>query len=460
VLGTYLDASGATTTFPTLHFATTSAPVQDVDWSVYTSGGTILKAITKTVSIAGPGASLTNGQSTNPQAKNGPLVQIPIFIAPIAIAYSPVYKKVVQANGTVASYAFNFTASRTRNVNILRLDMLTLCKIFNGQITNWNDPAIAALNGAPILDAHGAVTGYKPINDPHDPDVLAGRGFSVPIEPVGRSDFSGETMILTRALAAQCDGLPGVTNQFADATYTLPSGLLATGGTATPGSGKFTARSGKTLMIPYVSFSARPSGAAGNELIQGRITYTTPDWIAPYNLAYGLTAATVQNHANPAVFLLPQPAAARASYADQALPTDIDPTDPSNWVQPASKYAPIAAPTSRFGYPIVGTENILAYTCYADTIRNADVNVGYKLNQFVGWALRSSLVGGANGILWSNGFAPLPGPLNQVAYYEFVSNFNGDYLQISSKSDVIQANGITRKVLFTHNPVCNAYPGA
>jgi ABC-type phosphate transport system substrate-binding protein len=458
VLGAYLDSSGASATFPTLHFATTDLPIPDPDVTVYLAGGTTLKSINKTISFAAPGATPQAGQSPNPSALYGPMVQIPLFIAPIAIAFSPVYKKVVQANGTVASYSFHFTAPRTKNVGFLRLDTVTLCKIFNGQITNWNDPALAALNGAPILNAAGAVTGYTPINDPKDPDVLAGRAFSVPIELVGRSDLSGETMIFTRALAAQC-GLPGVNNQYADASSTLPTALRATSGTATPGSGQFTTRGLKQLVASYVSFTARPSGAAGTELVQGRITYITPDWASPYNNAYGLAPTTIQSLVNPAWFLLPTPSTAEAAYSNLALPTDIDPTDPANWVQQASKTAPIAAPTTAAGYPIVGTENLLVYTCYADKLRYSDGNVGYRLNQFVAFLLHSPLMWVRGGILESNGFAPLPGALRNAAYAEFVSNANGDNLQISSKSDVLQPNGANRRILFAHNPVCDAYPG-
>jgi ABC-type phosphate transport system substrate-binding protein len=460
LLGAYTDASGVSgRLFPTLHFVTSDLPVEEADAVVYSSGGTFLKGISKTVSIAAPGAIPTAGQTANPSALYGPLVQVPILIAPIAIAFSPIYKKVVAANGSVVSYSFNVTSSRTVNKGSFRLDLATFCKIFNGQITNWNDPAFAVLNGAPILDSHGNVTGYTPISDPKDPDVLAGRGFSVPIELVGRSDLSGQTAIFTRAIAAQCANVAGVTNKYADASLVLPTAVIGPGGVATPGSGLFTTFGKNSQVAAYVAFGSRPGGAPGTELVQGRIAYLTPDWVAPFNKTSGLSAAALQNLADPLHFILPTPASARAAYASAPLPTDIDPTDPGAWAQPDNKTAEVASPTGAAAYPIVGADYFLAYTCYADQQKNSDVNVGYRLNQFLGYLLVSSLVTAPGGILESSGFSAPPPPLRIAAYKEFVANTNFDYLQISSKSDVIQAQGSTRRVLFAHNPVCNAYAG-
>lgn len=458
VLGAFTSAAGvANQLLPTLHFATSAFPIPDADVATYNAGGTYIHAITKTVGVAAPGTSPAAGQTANPAARFGPLVQIPIFIAPIAVVYSPVYKKVVAANGAVTSYSFNITAPVRQG--LLRLDRPTYCKIFNGQITNWNDPAIQATNGAPILDSNGNVIGYQPIYDPKDPDVLAGKPFSVPIELVGRSDVSGENMIFTRALAAQCSGLTGVANQYADATLILPTTLTAAGGTAAAGSGQFTTRARNSLVAPYIAFSTTPKGPAGTELVQGRIGYITPDWAAPYNTTYGLSHAALASYTDPLIFLEPTAETAQAAYSNITLPADVDPIDPANWAQPASKTAQIAAPTAKTGYPIVGAEQILAYTCYADTQKSSDVNVGYRLNEFIGFLLRSPLMTAKTGILASNGFSPLPSPLRVSAYNEFVSNANGDNLFVSPKSDVIQATGATKRTLFAHNPVCDAYAG-
>ena len=60
-------------------------------------------------------------------AEGTPIVEFPAYISPIAIAYN------------------------LPGVDDLKLDADTLAKIFAGQITTWNDPAIAALNAGATL---------------------------------------------------------------------------------------------------------------------------------------------------------------------------------------------------------------------------------------------------------------------------------------------------------------------
>lgn len=86
-------------------------------------------------------------------AEGSSIVEIPAYISPIAVAYN------------------------VEGVDDLKLDAPTLAKIFKGEITNWNDPAIAALNSGATL-----------------PDQA--------ITAVHRSDKSGTTQNFTEYLAA------------------------------------------------------------------------------------------------------------------------------------------------------------------------------------------------------------------------------------------------------------------
>jgi phosphate transport system substrate-binding protein len=81
------------------------------------------------------------------------IVEVPVYISPVAIIFN------------------------LDGVGSLNLDAATVAKIFNGDITNWNDPAIAADNGDVTL-----------------PDLA--------ISPVHRSDPSGTSETFTTYLEA------------------------------------------------------------------------------------------------------------------------------------------------------------------------------------------------------------------------------------------------------------------
>ena len=94
-----------------------------------------------------------------PQAQCGPegALNIPVYISPIAVAFN------------------------LPGITELKLDATTVAKIFRGEIANWNDPAIAALNPGVSL-----------------PDLK--------VTPVNRSDDSGTTTNFTEYLAAAAPG--------------------------------------------------------------------------------------------------------------------------------------------------------------------------------------------------------------------------------------------------------------
>ncbi|GAA5147922.1 phosphate ABC transporter substrate-binding protein PstS [Microbacterium pseudoresistens] len=81
------------------------------------------------------------------------IVEVPLYISPVAVAFN------------------------LEGVDTLNLDAATIASIFAGTISNWNDPAIAALNSGTTL-----------------PDLA--------IAPVHRSDPSGTQETFTKYLAA------------------------------------------------------------------------------------------------------------------------------------------------------------------------------------------------------------------------------------------------------------------
>src|SRR3546814_19751333 len=114
------------------------------------------------------------------------MIQFPSLVAPVTIAFDPVYKKVRNADNSVTEYSFNLRFPRADGSGGLRLDQDTVCKIFNGQITNWNDPALKALNG------------NQDLKDPSDTAA-----FDVPLQIVGRADSSGPRSLWTRFLSSE-----------------------------------------------------------------------------------------------------------------------------------------------------------------------------------------------------------------------------------------------------------------
>ncbi len=105
------------------------------------------------------------------------IVELPLYISPIAVIFN------------------------IDGVDALNLDAATIAKLFNGTITNWNDPAIAALNPGVTL-----------------PDLA--------VTPVHRADDSGTTENFTDYLY-QASG--GAWADEADGVWPLASGEAAQG---------------------------------------------------------------------------------------------------------------------------------------------------------------------------------------------------------------------------------------
>jgi phosphate transport system substrate-binding protein len=105
------------------------------------------------------------------------IVELPLYVSPIAVIFN------------------------LEGVDSLNLDAATVANIFNGTITNWNDPAIAALNEGATL-----------------PDLA--------ITPVHRSDDSGTTENFTDYLAQVA---PDAWTYEADGVWPIESGEAAQG---------------------------------------------------------------------------------------------------------------------------------------------------------------------------------------------------------------------------------------
>jgi len=344
--------SGWTSPTPQFSFSETALDVNDV--SIYNLGGSGGHV---GLTVVAPGVTPGSGQVANPAEHYGPLVQVPFIIAPVAIVYDPVYKKVFNSDTSITSYKLNVHFPRADGSGGLKLSVATLCQIFNGQIVNWNDPALKKINGGVSLE------------DPSDPTPA--KSWSVPLQIVGRSDSAGATNVFSRHLAAVCAGITysgGITNQYPDAASTLPSPLI--GATYTKGSGsnpspsgetagKFTVASGADGVVEYVAFTRTPD-ASTTTITQGRIGYTGVDLALPAVLntggnTFGLNTATLQNSSNH--WIAPTPAAALAAFASQLPPESdangtYDPSvttnghraNPQDWVQPNLKSSYIADP--------------------------------------------------------------------------------------------------------------------
>jgi phosphate transport system substrate-binding protein len=134
---------------------TSIAPDADVNYDPTGSGAGRTQFTAGAVQFAGSDAALDEEElPVAQQICGGPdnVIQMPLYISPIAVVFN------------------------LEGVDSLRMSPATIAKVFNRQITTWNDPAIAAENPGVQL-----------------PDT--------PITPVNRSDESGTTENFTEYLA-------------------------------------------------------------------------------------------------------------------------------------------------------------------------------------------------------------------------------------------------------------------
>lgn len=332
----------------------------------------------------------------------GPLIQIPLLIAPVTIAFDPQY-----TDGNGVARTLNIVTSNARKPSGgLKLDQAAYCALFGAAavpITNLNDPRLTALNS---LTGTGGVS----LQNPADTTT-----FNVPIEIVGRSDSSGTTSLWTRHLSAVCGTVP-----YANNSSRLPGGsstapFFTTGstieayydkstnavtGTVTPG--KYTIAEGSDGVAKRLNY------VAGQTVF--RIGYLGPDWVLPAAATstsvatnYGLKTADVKNKSGK--FVAPTTAGAAASFGAVVPPANAAKSSPDNWVAAPDRTAPQANPTALAGYPIIGTSNFLTYTCFDNTTAAGKRTAMAK---YLKWYYTNAATNAATGVLAKAGFAALP----------------------------------------------------
>ena len=447
------DPGPGTFVYPSIQYGFSDASLDGTSVGVYTSGGGTYAGDNQCndghdaghspnttagigLCVAAPGSHPPAGSNgvENPHERYGALIQIPFLIAPVTIAYDPVYKRVRQAGGGVTEYSFHIHKSRADGSGGLHLDAKTYCAIFNGKITDWADPRITKLN-------HNEL-----VRDPSDP-VPAG-SWHLPIVMVGRGESSGTTSLWTRHLANVCAAFNG--NHYLGVTTTLPSDLRdgnavydkttdTLTGTIKPGN--YVVANGNDGVAQYIDFrdSHQPGNSAGDSVQWGRLGYVGPDYALPAVLntganTYGLNTATVKNSSGN--YVAPTVKATLAAFGSATPPDSLpnghydpgsadsrDRTHPQDWVEPPDPSSPLANPTAADAYPIVGTSNALVYTCYATLkmTRAIGTNRG-----FLNWFYNDRVVTNKHdGLLAQAGFGAMPSNWRVAITESFISGKDG-----------------------------------
>ena len=179
----------------------------------------------------------------------------------------------------------------------LKLDGPVLADIYKGKITNWNDPAIKALNPGVSLP-------------------------SLKIVPLHRADSSGDTFLFTSFLNAQDASAWPSSNVSTSATFPAVSGALG--------------EQGNGGMV------------AGCQATKGCVAYIGVSYLAKTQAA-GLGQAALKNKAGN--FVLPTPSAISAAAAALTGKTPSDET-----LSMINGPAPTGYPIVNYEYAIVNTK--------------------------------------------------------------------------------------------------------
>lgn len=314
----------------------------------------------------------------NALTQAGPAISFPLFVLPVAVAYSSQYG--TNAKGTALIFnAQNKATYGTATVAVLNLSRNVYCGIFNGVITNWNDASIQALNGKSKVKGQVGIPLYDTVNDTAARWTTDG----APIRLVGRLDNSGTTDVFTRHLAQVCntsgtntyagvnnytinaENLPfnastnggidfrtvradtnynpsAASSKFAGSTN-MVSGDYWTGSTVTniasgtpsgaptgnKGSGLYTTANGGGALATYVSLA--PDYSIGSTIssgykFNGKIGYISADFIQPsVDAPGGLVAANLENKSD-GKFYNPTYKTALAAFTAALVPPQSDST--------------------------------------------------------------------------------------------------------------------------------------
>ncbi len=441
--------------FPEVFYAASDAGLGATDLNAYNNGGSYTQGGV-TITIAANGAeSCAAGQTNpypNPAQCYGPMTQFPLSIDPVAIFYTNggIYEK--QSGANKKEVDFHLNVQNGNKSGGLRLSVNSLCGIYNGAITNWNDPSLTADNGGTSLE------------DPSDPTTS---GWSVTLIPVARSDSSGTTSIHTRHLANICAGFSynGKTNQYTTGATTISgagAGALV-GQTYNvnnpnyPGvdtAGLITLAPNSSGVAQYVAFTQAPNGegnkcSKGTKLVagysdciqQGRVGYVGADYVLPFvaesqTNSYNLFAASLQNAngqyitPSPKAVLkafgsiLPPQTSGKGKYCASCTQNGMR-SDPTAWVEGLSPSVPLANPTESGAYAEVGTTNFLGYSCYlnATSLANLTGQIAYMET--------SAINTNKKGILGAAGLSALPKAWTAAIDDAFITNKDKLNLQLS-----------------------------
>jgi len=423
---------GSSTPYTDVEFAMSDAPLSSTQISLWTTGGSGAQG---NIVLRAPGVADDPANANdypNPQETYGSIIQIPALGTAVAIVYDPVYRRTRNASGQVRGFRFNVQNGA------IQLDALSYCKIFNGEITDWTDPALTALNNGVSLKAAD--------------DSAAG---GIPITIVGRDDKSGTTSIWTRHLAKVCGDLVGSglsNNYYPDAAQDLA-----------------TLKASPLTNDEYQKGNENVALAVGTDIpttngqtvLNGRVGYAGPDYIKKYapagslGASLGLIGAKLQN-AN-GEFVYPTPDSTRKGLAAVQPPQSTstgaydstqpgDRANPAHWVGALSKNDPLAQPQAPGAFPIVGTSNFLLYTCMAlnterYVLTRAENTANGTTAGFLRWWFASATMNSpTSGILAKSGFTPVPPSYRKAIIETFLSDKHSLDLNIE-KAGIAQCVG-------------------
>lgn len=210
--------------------------------------------------------------NANAKAHAGPAIQFPLFVLPVAVAYSTTYG--TDGSGNALSFNTQFTATvNGSTIKAIRMTAEVYCGIFNGAITNWNDAKLTALNKRTSLG---------------DPKDTLFTKLGAPIRLVGRMDGSGTTNVFTRHLSTVCSNSKlysgSATNKYSTASDYLPYNK------GTNGNADFTTVRNDTKYKPSGSgFAGTTNTVSGDYYSGGAIVNLNPGTTPSATPASGYT---------------------------------------------------------------------------------------------------------------------------------------------------------------------------
>jgi ABC-type phosphate transport system substrate-binding protein len=343
--------------YPNLHFSGSDAFVSASQATTYNSGTDL--------------TSFGNGK------------QVPMFVATVSIPFN---SNVTNGASDTFTHPSSITQPTDGNAK-LTLSANSLCGIFTGAITNWNDASLTADNGGtPLVSS------------------------SAPIKIVIRSDGSGTTFLQGSYLAAQCASTShSYTGTVSTASASTFSQLLAANGSnviQSSGSGGVQAGVKATAFsIGYVSadFAQQVTDGSGNVLMGGDPSGpVSANVINPLDHTCDGSGVTTGTAIGCAASVNNAALAIGGTTAPEQSSTDDVMTD---WGQPTDANAPVRVASS---YPVIGYTFVETYSCFAGSAAAG------HLSDFFNW-MYNDPNGAPPAILQAHGFTPLPfGPSSDL----------------------------------------------